>query len=97
MVHDFEAPNSLKQSGFARLLRLPAAASAIPALEQKTQVVTEVGVLLARALWKDTWGSYVMDAEEGEKWWWDAECLIRECEEWGTVWEVGTLVVVKEN
>lgn len=96
MIHDFEPPNSLKRSGLVRCLRLPAATPATPALEKRAKVVTGVGVLLARALWKDIWGPYVIDAEEGEKWWWDADCLLGECEEWGTVWEVGTLVVVKE-
>lgn len=97
MGHDFEPPNSLKRSGLVRCLRLPASISARPVIEKKTQVVTEVGVLLARALWEDTWGPYVTDVEEGEKWWWDAECLLRECSEFGTIWEVGMLVVMKEN
>jgi hypothetical protein len=87
----------LKRNGLVRCLRLPASISTSLGLEKKTEVVTEVGVLLARALWRDTWGPYVTDAEEGEKWWWDAECLLRECSEFGTIWEVGTLVVVKEN
>lgn len=95
-VHDFVPPGSVKRNGVVRCLRLPAATAASSPSE-KTQIVAEVGSLLARALWKDTWGSYVADDEEGEKWWWDAEFLLEECEQFKTVWEVGTLVVVKGN
>ncbi|KAE9962383.1 hypothetical protein EG328_000522 [Venturia inaequalis] len=98
--NEFEAQDrtsprsSLDKMGVARSLRLPAAT---PEREQGSRdVVAQVGVLVGRALWKDAWGSFVHEDDE-ENWWWDNPDVIDECREWKTVWDVGTLYVVKEE
>jgi hypothetical protein len=86
--------NSLGRMGMARCLRLPAAAQE---REQGSRdVVAQVGVLVSRALWKDAWGPFVHEDYE-ENWWWDNSEVVEECREWKTVWDVGTLYVVKED
>ena len=95
-VHEFERPDSLKRSGVVRCLRLPAAMGRAPLVE-RTGVLVELGLLLSRTLWKDTWGSYVADVEGESRWWWDSDMILSECADWGTVFEVATLVVVKEG
>jgi hypothetical protein len=85
---------SLGKLGLARCLRLPAAAT-----ERESgarDIVAQVGVLVGRALWKDAWGSLVLEDYE-ENWWWDNPEVVEECREWKTVWDVGTLYVVKED
>jgi hypothetical protein len=80
--------------GLARCLRLPAAAA-----DRETgnrDVVAQVGVLVGRALWKDAWGTFVHGDYE-ENWWWDNPDVVDECREWKTVWDVGTLYMVKED
>ena len=94
-VQESEPPESLKRNGFVRCLRLPAAKARAP-MADRTRVLVELGLLLGRTLWKDTWGSYIADVEGEEQWWWDSDMILSECEDWGTVFEVATLVVVKE-
>jgi hypothetical protein len=79
--------------GLARCLRLPAAAS--NAHSNHRDIVGQVGVLVSRALWKDTWGAYVND-DYHEHWWWENPEIIDECREWNTTWDVGTMFVMKE-
>lgn len=89
------SPRSIPDKmGVARSLRLPAATQE---REQGSQdVVAQVGVLVGRALWKDAWGPFVHEDYE-EHWWWDNPDVVEECREWKTVWDVGTLYVMKEG
>ena len=90
--------------GFGRFLRLSGAGteatpSSLALLDGQTDqdaVVEQVGVLIARALWKDTWGPFVEDDGSGARWWWEDEEIVAECKEWNTVWDVGTLTVAKD-
>lgn len=85
---------SFGKLGLARCLRLPAAA--VDRDSGNRDVVAQVGVLVGRALWKDAWGTFVHGDHE-ENWWWDNAEVVDECREWKTVWDVGTLYVVKEE
>lgn len=51
----------------------------------------ELKSFAGRMLWKEVWGSYVL----GDKWWWDDESIIDECERMGTVWEYAVIDAVK--
>jgi hypothetical protein len=53
----------------------------------------ELKSVVGRMLWKELWGGYV----EGEKWWWDDEGAVEECERMGTCWEYAVIEGVKEG
>jgi hypothetical protein len=55
----------------------------------RSQLKSTVG----RMLWKEMWGGYV----EGERWWWDDESVVEECERMGTCWEYAIIEAVKED
>jgi hypothetical protein len=55
----------------------------------KTQLKSVVG----RMLWKEIWGGFV----EGDKWWWDDEDVVEECERMGTCWECSVIEAVKDG
>lgn len=54
-------------------------------------VTQELKSLVGRMLWKQMWGSYV----KADKWWWEDERLVDECERMGTVWEYAVIEAVK--
>ncbi|KAJ9637750.1 hypothetical protein H2199_007241 [Coniosporium tulheliwenetii] len=93
-------PKFVKEAGFSLLvppgqwnnltqvLKFPAAPG-----EGEGDVDAELAALVGRALWKDVWGPFV----EGDGgWWWEREDVVRECREFGTVWECGSLFAFKE-
>jgi hypothetical protein len=53
----------------------------------------ELKSVVGRMLWKGMWGGYV----EGEKWWWDDESVVEECERMGTCWEYSVIEGVKDG
>jgi hypothetical protein len=53
----------------------------------------ELKSTVGRMLWKEMWGLFV----EGEKWWWEDEQVIEECESLGTCWEYAIIEAVKEG
>jgi hypothetical protein len=53
----------------------------------------ELKSVVGRMLWKEMWGGYVV----GEKWWWDDESVVEECERMGTCWEYAVIEGVKEG
>lgn len=55
------------------------------------RVKQELKSVVGRMLWKEIWGSFVV----GEKWWWDDESVVDECERMGTVWEYAVIDAVK--
>lgn len=57
--------------------------------ETRQQLKTQVG----RMLWKEMWGGFV----EGEKWWWEDEVVVEECERLKTGWEYAVIAAVKEG
>ena len=57
------------------------------------RVKQELKSVMGRMLWKEMWGSFV----QGEKWWWEDENVIEECERMGTVWEYAVIEAVKEG
>lgn len=53
----------------------------------------ELKSMVGRMLWKELWGPFV----EGEKWWWEDEKVIEECERVGTCWGYAVIEAVKEG
>ena len=53
----------------------------------------ELQSVVGRLLWKEMWGQFV----EGEKWWWEDEKVVEECESLGTYWEYAIIHAVKEG
>lgn len=53
----------------------------------KTQLKSVVG----RMLWKEMWGPFV----EGNKWWWEDDNILSECQEKGTCWEYAVVEGMK--
>ena len=53
----------------------------------------ELKSVVGRMLWREMWGGYVV----GEKWWWDDESVVEECERMGTFWEYAVIEGVKEG
>jgi len=67
-------------------------------VEEKGKTLTkfdgrrELKSQVGRMLWRETWGAFV----EGDKWWWEDEAIIEECERLGTVWEYAVIEAVNE-
>jgi hypothetical protein len=53
----------------------------------------ELKSVVGRTLWKEMWGSYV----QADRWWWEDECIIEECERMATCWEYAVIEAVKEG
>lgn len=62
--------------------------------EQEQEITTkrELKSQVGRMLWRELWGGFV----EGEKWWWEDEMIVEECEKLGTGWEYAVITAVKE-
>jgi hypothetical protein len=56
--------------------------------ETRSELKSQVG----RMLWREMWGGFV----EGEKWWWEDDTILKECESLGTGWEYAIITAVKE-
>jgi hypothetical protein len=55
----------------------------------------ELSTIIGRAFWKDIWGSFVDDAPDEPKWWWDDEEILQECLKCQTVFECRTIFAYK--
>lgn len=63
-------------------------------LEEKDEHVRqELKTQVGRMLWKEMWGGFV----EGDKWWWEDEKVVEECERLKTGWEYAVIAAVKED
>ncbi|EOD44748.1 hypothetical protein UCRNP2_8543 [Neofusicoccum parvum UCRNP2] len=88
--------SNTKCTDFAALFEDPAEEAASgegPALHG------ELAALVARGLWKDSWGSLVDKGPTVGRdmiWWWDDPEIVRECWDYGTVFECGTMFAFKE-
>ena len=51
--------------------------------------------IIGRSLWKDIWGSFVNEAADEPKWWWEDEDILQECLERQTVLECRTIFAYK--
>jgi len=56
-------------------------------------VKTHLKSVVGRMLWKEMWGGLV----EGDKWWWDDEGVVEECESIRTCWGYAVIEAVKEG
>lgn len=61
--------------------------------EETENTKQELKSIVGRMLWKEMWGWYV----QGDKWWWQDEGIVEECERMGTVWEYVVIEAVKEG
>ena len=61
--------------------------------EKEEDIKQELKSQVGRMLWKEIWGGFV----KGEKWWWEDEKVIEECERMKTGWEYAVIVAVKES
>ncbi|EKD20854.1 uncharacterized protein L3040_000958 [Drepanopeziza brunnea f. sp. 'multigermtubi'] len=52
----------------------------------------ELKTVVGRMLWKEMWGGYV----QGQRWWWEDERIVEECDALGTCWEYALVEAVKE-
>ncbi|KAK0109916.1 hypothetical protein ONS95_002587 [Cadophora gregata] len=62
-------------------------------MEEVDNTKQELKSIVGRMLWKEMWGSYV----QGDKWWWEDESILEECDRMGTVWEYAVIEAVKEG
>jgi len=62
-------------------------------IEEDEEMTQQLKSQTGRMLWKEMWGGFV----EGEKWWWEDELVLRECEALGTGWEYAVITAVKEG
>jgi hypothetical protein len=60
-----------------------------------TNVNEELSMIIGRAFWKDIWGSFVDDAQDEPKWWWEDEEIVQECVKRQTVLECRTIFAYK--
>lgn len=58
----------------------------------KSDCRRELKSQVGRMLWRETWGAFV----ESDKWWWDDDAIVEECERLGTVWEYAVIDAVNE-
>ncbi|RKF78807.1 hypothetical protein GcC1_052002 [Golovinomyces cichoracearum] len=61
-------------------------------VEKNDYLNLELKSIAGRMLWKEMWGSFVL----GEKWWWEDEEIMEECEKLATCWEYTVIEAVKE-
>lgn len=62
-------------------------------MERGAIVKQELKSVVGRMLWKEMWGSYV----QADRWWWEDDNIIEECERMGTCWEYSVIEAVKEG
>lgn len=60
---------------------------------REEEIRQELKSQVGRMLWKEMWGGFV----EGDKWWWEDEQVLDECEKMGTGWEYAVIAAVKEG
>ncbi|KAK7718230.1 hypothetical protein SLS57_006106 [Botryosphaeria dothidea] len=88
--------SSTKATDFAALFEDPADDPTSP---EGQALQGELAALVARGLWKDSWGSLVDKGPTVGRdiiWWWDDPEIVRECWDYGTVFECGTMFAFKE-
>jgi hypothetical protein len=82
-------PGWLTDAGFELASPEGNAAVTLPCAFDKssTNVDKELSTVIGRALWRDIWGSFVDEAPDESRWWWDDKDIICECLERQTVFE----------
>lgn len=71
----------------------PQEATSTDVVDRREILKQELKSVVGRMLWKDVWGSYV----QADRWWWEDESIIEECEEMRTCWEYAVIEAVKEG
>lgn len=61
-----------------------------------TDVDNELLSVIGRSLWRDIWGSFVDEAPNEPKWFWEDESIVQECLEKQTVFECRTILAYKK-
>lgn len=71
----------------------PSSLQAAGSTEECENTKSELKSVVGRMLWKEMWGSYV----QANRWWWEDESIVEECERMGTMWEYSVIEAVKEG
>ncbi len=53
----------------------------------------ELKSIVGRMLWREMWGPYV----QADKWWWEDQDIVEECERMGTCWEYAIIEALKQG
>jgi hypothetical protein len=64
-----------------------------PGIGAEERTKQELKSVVGRMLWKEMWGSYV----QTDKWWWEDEHIVEECERMQTCWEYAIIEAVKQT
>ncbi|KAF1837621.1 hypothetical protein BDW02DRAFT_645298 [Decorospora gaudefroyi] len=56
----------------------------------------ELSTIIGREFWKDTWGSFVGDAPDEPRWWWEDEDIVQECLKCQTLFACRTVFAYKK-
>ncbi|KAI4625302.1 uncharacterized protein J4E87_005149 [Alternaria ethzedia] len=90
-------PSWLTAAGFEMLVQEDDQSMTLPcAIDSDTANVNEeLSMIIGRAFWKDIWGSFVDDAQDEPKWWWEDEEIVQECVKRQTLLECRTIFAYK--
>ncbi|KAI4924601.1 hypothetical protein J4E85_007717 [Alternaria conjuncta] len=90
-------PSWLTAAGFEMLVQEDNQSMTLPcAIDSDTANVNEeLSMIIGRAFWKDIWGSFVDDAQDEPKWWWEDEEIVQECVKRQTLLECRTIFAYK--
>ncbi|KAL1792003.1 hypothetical protein ACET3X_009754 [Alternaria dauci] len=90
-------PGWLTAAGFEMLVQEDDQSMTLPcALDADVANVNdELSMIIGRAFWKDIWGSFVDDAPDEPKWWWEDEEIVQECVKRQTLLECRTIFAYK--
>lgn len=90
-------PSWLTAAGFEMLVQEDDQSMTLPCAidPNATNVNDELSMIIGRAFWKDIWGSFVDDAQDEPKWWWEDEEIVQECVKRQTLLECRTIFAYK--
>ncbi|KAH9909859.1 hypothetical protein F4778DRAFT_21329 [Xylariomycetidae sp. FL2044] len=64
-----------------------------PGVISQSPVKCDLRCQVTRMLWQEVWGGFVL----ADRWWWEDDEIVQECQERQTYWEYSYIVAVKEN
>ncbi|CAN9159482.1 hypothetical protein CC77DRAFT_782783 [Alternaria alternata] len=90
-------PSWLTAAGFEMLVQEDDQSMTLPCAidPDAANVNDELSMIIGRAFWKDIWGSFVDDAQDEPKWWWEDEEIVQECVKRQTLLECRTIFAYK--
>jgi hypothetical protein len=90
-------PSWLENAGYQMIAPEKDAIITLPCAfdSASADVDEELSTIIGRTFWKDIWGSFVDDAPDESKWWWDDPEIVQECLKRHTVFECRTILAYK--